>query len=94
MYHMSCAALSRLGKVAVEQRLHVQAAGPYPHREHARLFVDHDEPLILVDDVVVLARLGRCARLPRDLDHTVGHHLKVEMRLGLAIDSDTAMTKD
>ena len=90
---MRRAALTRLGKVAVKQRLHVQTARTDAHRQYARLLVDHDEPLVLVDDVVVLARLGRCARLARNLDHAVGLHLEVKVRLRAAVDGHTAVAK-
>ena len=88
---MGGATLARLGKMAVEQGFHVQAAGANRHRQHALLLVHDHEPLVLIDNAVISV-VERCGlSVTANLHYTACIERKIDMRLHLAIDGDAAM---
>ena len=55
VHHVGGAFLSRLAEIVVEHRLHVQRRVSAGHREDARLFLNHNEPAVFVDNLDVAA---------------------------------------
>ena len=91
MHHVGGTLLTRLLKIVVEHRLHVQTGVTSRHRKDANGLLHHDEPLVLIHDLHITALEALLVAL--SLAHGNLHApLQGEVKLahGLAVHLDTS----